>query len=111
MRASSVFPWTSSILFVPIVFGWPAVVLSLALTFSGIGVGRWWLTLAGTLIASPFLLYVFATPRIGWFAAFVGASYLASAQAVARSQPAYALALATPFMLLACSVASLVLLH
>lgn len=100
---------TNTIPFVAVLFGWPAVVLSLALTLAGIAVGRWRVALAGTLIGSPFLLYVFGSPRIGWLSLVVGALYLGSAQAVARSQRALALAMATPFVLLASFIAWLVL--
>ena len=100
---------TNTIPFVALLFGWPAVVLSVALTSTGIAVGRWRVALAGTLIGSPFLLYLFGSPRIGWLSLVVGALYLGSAQAVARSQRALALAMATPFLLLASFIAWLVL--
>ena len=100
---------TNTIPFVAVLFGWPAVVLSLALTVTGIAVGRWGVALAGTLIGSPFLLYLFGSPRIGWLSLLVGALYLGSAQAVARSQRPLAFAMATPFVLLASFIAWLVL--
>lgn len=100
---------TNTIPFVALLFGWPAVVLSVALTSTGIAVGRWRVALAGTLIGSPFLLYLLGSPRIGWLSLVVGALYLGSAQAVARSQRALALAMATPFLLLASFIAWLVL--
>jgi hypothetical protein len=100
---------TNTIPFVAVLFGWPAVVVSLALTFTGIAGGRWRMALAGTLIGSPFLLYLFGSPRIGWLSLVVGALYLGSAQAVARSRRALALAMAMPFVLLASFIAWLVL--
>jgi hypothetical protein len=100
---------TNTLPFVAMLFGWPAVVLSLALTLTGIAAGRWRVALAGTLMGSPFLLYLFGSPRIGWLSLVVGALYLGSAQAVARSQRALALAMATPFVLLASFIAWLVL--
>ena len=99
----------NTIPFFALLFGWPAVVLSVALTSTGIALGRWRVALAGTLRGSPFLLYLFGTPRIGWLSLVVGALYLGSAQAVARSQRALALAMATPFLLLASFIAWLVL--
>lgn len=99
----------NTIPFFALLFGWPAVVLSVALTSTGIALGRWRVALAGTLLGSPFLLYLFGTPRIGWLSLVVGALYLGSAQAVARSQRALALAMATPFLLLASFIAWLVL--
>ena len=99
----------NTIPFFALLFGWPAVVLSVALTSTGIALGRWRVALAGTLLGSPFLLYLLGSPRIGWLSLVVGALYLGSAQAVARSQRALALAMATPFLLLASFIAWLVL--
>ena len=100
---------TNTVPLVAVLFGWPAVVLSLALTLTGIAVGCWRVALAGTLIGSPFLFYLFGSPRIGWLSLVIGALYLGSAQAVARSQRAMAFAMATPFLLLASFIAWLVL--
>ena len=100
---------TNTIPVVAVLFGWPAVVLSLALTLTGIAVGRWRVALVGTLIGSPFLLYLFGSPRIGWLSLLVGGLYLGSAQAVARSHRALAFAMATPFVVLASFIAWLVL--
>ena len=99
----------NTIPFFALLFGWPAVVLSVALTSTGIALGRWRVALAGTLLGSPFLLYLLGSPRIGWLSLVVGALYLGSAQAVARSQRGLALAMATPFLLLASFIAWLVL--
>ena len=100
---------TDTIPLVAILFGWPAVVVSLALTLTGIAVGRWRAVLAGALVATPFLFYLFASSLIGWLSLVVAALYLGSAQAVASSRRALALAMATPFVLLAGFVAWLVL--
>ena len=100
---------TSTIPFVAVLFGWPAVVLSLAITLPGIAGGRWRVALAGTLMGSPFLLYLFGSPRIGWLSLVVGALHLGSALAVARSRRALGLAMAMPFVLLASFIACLVL--
>jgi hypothetical protein len=100
---------TNTIPFVAVLFGWPAVILSLALTLTGIADGRWRVALAGTLVGIPFLLYLLGSPRIGWLSLVVGALYLGSAQAVARSRLALALAMAMPFVLLASLIAWLVL--
>jgi hypothetical protein len=100
---------TNTIPFVAMLFGWPAVVLSLALTLTGVAGGRWRVALAGTLIGIPFLLYLFGSPRIGWRSVVVGVLYLGSAQAVARSRLALAFAMVMPFVLLASFIAWLVL--
>jgi hypothetical protein len=100
---------TDTIPFVVMLLGWPAVVLSLALTLTGIAIGRWGVALAGTLIGIPFLLYLFGSPRFRWLSLVVGALYLGSAQAVARSQRPLALAMATPFVFLVGFIAWLVI--
>ena len=99
---------TDTMPLVAVLFGWPAVLVSLALTFSGIAMKRWWAALAGALVATPFLFYLFASPRIGWLSPVVATLYLGSARAVASSRRALALAIATPFVLLAGFVAWLV---
>jgi hypothetical protein len=92
-----------------LVFGWPAVIVSLALTMGGIALGRWRAVLAGALVGSPFLFYLFASPRTRWLSLTVAVLYYGSARAAARSQQALAFAMATPFVLLAGLVAWIVL--
>jgi hypothetical protein len=75
---------------IAMIFGWPAV-------------------FAGALLGSPFLLYLFATPRVSWLSLPVAVLSFGSAQAVAQSHRALALAMAMPFMLLAGLVAWVVL--
>ena len=94
---------------VAVVFGWPAIVASVILTFAGIAFSRWPLALAGAGVATPFLLYVWATPRFGAMAVPVALLYFAAAGAVARSRPYAALALTAPFVALALLMARLVL--
>ena len=71
--------------------------------------GRWRVTLFGAMVGCPFLVYLFASPRIGWLSLIAGVLYLGSSQAVAQSQRGLALAMATPFVVLAGFVAWLVL--
>ena len=97
------FPW------VVVALGWPAVIASMALVLTGVVLGRWRVALFGAFVACPFLLYLFASPRIRWLSLIVGVLYLGSARAVARSQSLLALAMATPFVVLAGFVAWLVL--
>ena len=97
------FPW------VIFVFGWPAVIASMALVLTGVVLGRWRVALFGAFVACPFLLYLVASPRTRWLSLIVGVLYLGSAQAVARSQRVLALAMATPFVVLTGFVAWLVL--
>lgn len=92
-----------------ILLGWPAVIASIGLVLTGIVRGRSRATLMGGLWGCPFLLYLFASPRIGLPAVSVGLLYLGSSHAVAQSRRILALAMAAPFVLLAGFVARLVL--
>lgn len=94
---------------VAVIFGWPAVLASIALVFVGIARGRERLAVAGGILGVPFLLYLFGSPRFGWLSLVVGALYLGSARALARSRPGLAAAMAAPFVALAGFVAWLVL--
>jgi len=94
---------------VVIVLGWPAVIASIFLVLTGVIRGRSRMALVGALFGCPFLLYLFASPRIGWLALIVGLLYVASSQAVAHSRKGLALALAAPFVAVAGFVAGLVL--
>lgn len=94
---------------VAVIFGWPAVIASITLLLVGVARGRWRVALTGGLIGCPFLLYLFASPRIGWRALIVGVLYLGSSQAVAQAHRGLAFAMALPFIGLAGFVAWLVL--
>lgn len=94
---------------VAVVFGWPAVIVSIGLVIAGIRSGRSRVTLIGALLGCPFLLFLFASPRIGLLAVIVGLLYVASSQAVAQSRRVLAFAMAVPFILLAGFVVKLVL--
>jgi hypothetical protein len=69
---SSALPW------VAIGFGWPAVIASNTLVLMGVLRGRWRVTLFGAMVGCPFLVYLFASPRIGWLSPIAGVLYLAS---------------------------------
>ena len=94
---------------VAVVFGWPAVIASITLVLMGVIRGRSRVALAGAFLGCPFLLYLFASPRVGWLSLIVSVLYLGSSQAVAQSRRGLALAMATPFVVLAGFVAWLVL--
>ena len=87
--------------FVAVVLGWPAVIASIVLTTIGINRLRRRLVLAGAVIGSPFLLYLFLTPRFHWIAAVVWILYFGAVPAVARRSPAIAWILVAPFVALA----------
>jgi hypothetical protein len=94
---------------VAVVFGWPAVITSVLLTLRGIAISRWRLVIAGASLGSPFLFYLFLTPRFRLVALPVALLHFGAAQAVARSHRVAALALVAPFVVLAFVVAALVL--
>jgi hypothetical protein len=94
---------------VAVVFGWPAVIASILLTVAGIAVSRWRLVLGGAAVGSPFLFYLFLTPRFRLVALSVALLHFGAAQTAARGYRVAALALAAPFVALAMVVAALVL--
>jgi hypothetical protein len=94
---------------VAIVFGWPAVITSLLLTLTGIARSRWRLVIGGAAAGSPFLFYLFLTPRFRLVALPVALLHFGAARAVARGHRVAALALVAPFVVLATVVAALVL--
>ncbi len=94
---------------VAVALGWPAVIVSIGLVLVGVVLRREKIALAGAIAGCPFLLYLVAAPRIGWLALIVGALYLGSSQAVARSRRGLALVMATPFVVLAGFVAWMVI--
>lgn len=75
---------------------------------AGIVRGRSRVALIGALRGWPFLLYLFASPRIGLLAVVVGLLYVGSSQAVASRRRVLAVAMAAPFVLLVGFVAKLV---
>lgn len=91
--------------FVAVIFGWPAVMASILLTLAGIMSARWSLVLAGAAVGSPFLFYLFLTPRFRWVALPVAVLHFAAAGAVARRSRAAACVLVAPFVALAAVVA------
>ena len=92
---------------VALIFGWPAVIASIALSLAGIATTRSKMVLAGAMAACPFLFYLFLTPRFRWVAPPV-ALLLFLAVRAARRQPRTALLLVTPYVALAVFVAYLV---
>jgi hypothetical protein len=94
---------------VAVTLGWPAVITSIIVVLAGIARGRSRTVLIGALLGCPFLLYLLASPRIGWLALIVGVLYVGSSQAVARSRRGLAFTMVTPFIALSALVASLVL--
>jgi hypothetical protein len=91
---------TSDFPLVVVMLGWPAVLASIALVFVGIALRRARVAVVGGVLGVPYLLYLFGSPRVGWLSLAVGAVYLGSSLAVARSRRGLAIAMATPFVAL-----------
>jgi hypothetical protein len=90
---------------IPMIFGWPAVITSILFMSIGIARMRWEFVLVGALSASPFLLYLFLTPRFQWVALPVAALLFGASRSVARGHSRAALAMVVPFVGLAVFVA------
>ena len=95
-------PWAA------VVFGWPAAIVSILLGALGLMSGRWTWVVAGALVGSPFLLYLSLTPRFGWVAMLVAASYVGAAVAAYRQRRRQAWLLFAPMLMLVAYVASVV---
>ena len=85
---------------VAVLLGWPAVIVSILLVAVGIVRGQAQVALPGAILGCPFLLYLFASPRVGWVSLLAGVLYLGSSRAVAQSRRGLAIAMATPFVVL-----------
>ena len=90
------------------IFGWPAVLASVALALVGIATTRTKTALAGAIVACPFLFYLFLTPRFRWVALSAGVLLFLAVRATARRQRGRALLFFAPYVGLAVFVAWLV---
>jgi hypothetical protein len=52
----------------PILFGWPALILALALAVAGLVWSKPWLHFAGAILVTPPSIYLIGSPRLGLFA-------------------------------------------
>ena len=93
---------------VAVIFGWPAVIASIALVLAGVATGRTKMVLAGAIVACPFLFYLFLTPRFQWVAPPMAVLLFLAARATARRQRPTALLLVAPYVGLAVFMAYLV---
>jgi len=96
---------------VAVIFGWPAVIASIALALAGAATTRTKMVLAGAMVACPFLFYLFLTPRFRWVAPPVAVLLFLSARAAARRRRGTALVLVAPYVALAMFVAYLVVIQ
>lgn len=81
-----------------IVMGWPAIVASLVLLGLGIATRRRLITLVGALVALPFLLYLFGTPRFQYWAPVLALLNFAAAASVGRGYRWLPAGLVVPFL-------------
>jgi len=84
--------------FWPMLLGWSAIVLMLALPIIGIVRRQMaWLVVAAVIV-SPYALYLSATPRFGWIAPLFPVLLLGAGIAVHRSLPRFAWSLFVLFL-------------
>jgi hypothetical protein len=91
-----------------VIFGWPAVIASILLAIVGIATERSRLVFAGAIVACPFLLYLFVTPRLRWVSPPVAMLLFLAANAVARRQRRAAVLMLVPYLCVCAFVAYLV---
>lgn len=66
-------------LIIQIVFGWPAVIASLAIGALGIVWKKPWIVLLGGVVVLPHAWYLSGSPSIQWAAYFLPLAYVGSA--------------------------------
>ena len=82
----------------PILLGWPAILVSFALSVIGIVRRRsTWLVVAAIIVV-PFSLYLFGTPRFRWIALVFPVLLFGASIAIRRSLPWLAWSLFVPFV-------------
>ena len=74
---------------VAVLVGWPMVIMSIALVLAGVVGLRAQVALAGAILGCPFLLYLFASPRVRWLSLLDGVLYLDVGGVVLVTQPAH----------------------
>ena len=84
-------------LLVPIIFGWPAFILSLLLSVAGLGWRKPWLLVIGAIVAVPFCWYLSLYPLLGALTVFLPLFQVASAWVLRRGNRPLAWGLLVPF--------------
>jgi hypothetical protein len=92
-----------------VVFGWPAILLSIAMSFAGILGRRPWLPAVAAVIASPFSLYLAGTPRIGPMGFLIPLLLVACGVAIHYRRSSYAWMLLAPGIVIVGAIAVVVL--
>jgi hypothetical protein len=81
---------------VQIIFGWPVILLSLAVSVAGILKKRSWLLVVGGVLCVPFTLYLSGWPGIRFLAFLLPVFQLGAAWAVHGNRKAIAWSLLLP---------------
>ena len=81
-----------------VVAGWPAILLSLALSVVGIRRRRPVLLAAAAVIAIPFSLYLGGTPAVGWIGLVIPLILTVASASVHYRRPEIAWSLLVPVM-------------
>ena len=81
-----------------VIFGWPAAFASIVLAAIGIATGRFGPSIAGAIVACPFLLYLSGAPALRWVSATSGVLLFLAAVAVAQGQRGAAVLLLVPYV-------------
>jgi len=96
-------------LLVQIIFGWPAIILSLAVSVTGI-LKKWpWMLVVGGVLCAPFTLYLSAWTYIHFFAFLLPFFQFGAAWAVHAKQKILAWVLLLPLVIIMGILAFLVL--
>jgi hypothetical protein len=94
---------------VQIIFGWPAIILSLLATLSGLIWKRFWLLLVAAVLFFPFSLYLSGFPAVRVLGLFLPVFQLGAALAVRARKLPFAWVLASPVFIVSALLAYLVL--
>ena len=86
-------------LFVVMIFGLPAALLSLVLSLIGVWKGKFWLVILGAVLFIPFSYYLNGSPGLRGFAILLPLFQMASAAAVRERNKMWAWFLLVPAFL------------
>jgi hypothetical protein len=89
-----------------LLFGFPAVIVSLLISVIGVWKEKPWLVLIGAVLFLPFSYYLFGSPALHGFPALLPLSYFGSAAAVYAKKKALAWILLLPAFLVSLWVAA-----
>jgi hypothetical protein len=92
-----------------IVFGWPAIIASLAAFAAAFTTGRSWLGFLGLALAVPFLWYASHSPTGEWFSPALFLALLGAAVLLRQGRRRAAMVCLSPFVLVIAIMATVVL--